>query len=102
LFAFPFANSGGSCNGTAMEVEPKLFRAIMVSSTFTDLEAHRREVIDAILRFGFQPNVMEYSGARSDSDCTWRGCGVRHGSPVAGALFSSAGFADCTATLEPG
>lgn len=51
-----------------MEVEPKLYRAIMVSSTFTDLEAHRREVIDAILRFGFQPNVMEYSGARSDAD----------------------------------
>ena len=40
-----------------MEVEPKLYRAIMVSSTFTDLEAHRREVIDAIHRFGFQPNV---------------------------------------------
>lgn len=36
-----------------MEVEPKLYRAIMVSSTFTDLEAHRREVIDAIHRFGF-------------------------------------------------
>ena len=51
-----------------MEVEPKLYRAIMVSSTFTDLEAHRREVIDAILRFGFQPNVMEYSGARSGAD----------------------------------
>lgn len=51
-----------------MEVEPKLYRAIMVSSTFTDLEAHRREVIDAIARFGFRPNVMEYSGARSDSD----------------------------------
>ncbi|MET1110570.1 MAG: DUF4062 domain-containing protein, partial [Allosphingosinicella sp.] len=51
-----------------MEVEPKLYRAIMVSSTFTDLEAHRREVIDAINRFGFYPNVMEYSGARSDAD----------------------------------
>lgn len=51
-----------------MEVEPKLYRAIMVSSTFTDLEAHRREVIDAIHRFGFHANVMEFSGARSDSD----------------------------------
>jgi tetratricopeptide (TPR) repeat protein len=51
-----------------MEVEPKLYRAIMVSSTFTDLEAHRREVIDAIHRFGFHANVMEYSGARSDAD----------------------------------
>lgn len=51
-----------------MEVEPKLYSAIMVSSTFTDLEAHRREVIDAIHRFGFHANAMEYSGARSDSD----------------------------------
>lgn len=66
--AFRLANAGGSCNGTAMEVEPKLYRAIMVSSTFTDLEAHRREVIEAIHRFGFHANVMEYSGARSDAD----------------------------------
>ena len=51
-----------------MEVEPKLYRAIMVSSTFTDLEAHRREVIDAIHRFGFHANAMEYSGARGDAD----------------------------------
>ena len=51
-----------------MEEEPKLYRAIMVSSTFTDLETHRKEVIEAILRFGFQPVAMEYSGARSDSD----------------------------------
>jgi tetratricopeptide (TPR) repeat protein len=52
----------------AMEEEPKTYRAIMVSSTFTDLEAHRREAIDAILRFGFRPIGMEYSGARSDAD----------------------------------
>src|SRR3954471_22546834 len=51
-----------------MDAEPKVYRAIMVSSTFTDLEAHRREVIDAIHRFGFHANVMEYSGARSDAD----------------------------------
>ncbi|MFL6844503.1 MAG: DUF4062 domain-containing protein [Allosphingosinicella sp.] len=31
------------------------------------MEAHRREVIDAIHRFGFHANVMEYSGAR-DAD----------------------------------
>jgi tetratricopeptide (TPR) repeat protein len=53
-----------------MEEEPKVYRAIMVSSTFTDLEVHRREVIDAIQRFGFYPNVMEFSGARSDADVT--------------------------------
>ncbi|MBO9715175.1 DUF4062 domain-containing protein [Sphingomonas sp.] len=48
--------------------EPKTYRAIMVSSTFTDLEAHRREIIDAIHRFGFRANGMEYSGARTDAD----------------------------------
>jgi tetratricopeptide (TPR) repeat protein len=51
-----------------MEEEPKSFKAIMVSSTFTDLEAHRREIIDAIHRFGFHASVMEYGGARSDAD----------------------------------
>lgn len=51
-----------------MEVEPKSYRAIMVSSTFTDLEAHRREVIDAINRFGFHAVAMEFSGARSGAD----------------------------------
>ncbi len=40
----------------------------MVSSTFADLEAHRRDAIEAIGRFGFFPNVMEHSGARSDAD----------------------------------
>jgi tetratricopeptide (TPR) repeat protein len=54
--------------GAAMEEEPKAYQAIMVSSTFTDLAAHRREVIDAIHRFRFHPSVMEYSGARSDAD----------------------------------
>jgi hypothetical protein len=36
-----------------MQEESKLYRATMASSTFTDLGAHRREVIEAILRFGF-------------------------------------------------
>ncbi|HEY0147750.1 MAG TPA: DUF4062 domain-containing protein [Allosphingosinicella sp.] len=51
-----------------MEETPKLYRAIMVSSTFTDLEEHRAQAIEAISRFGFYPNVMEYSGARSEAD----------------------------------
>ncbi|WP_293991213.1 DUF4062 domain-containing protein [Sphingomonas sp.] len=40
----------------------------MVSSTFTDLEAHRQEVIDAIHGFDFKANVMEDDGARADAD----------------------------------
>ena len=53
----PLTEAGGSCHATAREVEPKLYRAIMVSSTFTDLEAHRREVIDATHRFGSTPGT---------------------------------------------
>lgn len=50
-----------------MDDTPKSFEGIMVSSTFTDLKAHRQEVIDAISRLGFHPVGMEYSGA-SDAD----------------------------------
>jgi hypothetical protein len=48
--------------------EPKLYRGIMVSSTFCDLEDHRRDVIGAIEKLGFRANVMETSGARADKD----------------------------------
>ncbi|UYO49836.1 tetratricopeptide repeat protein [Rhodopseudomonas palustris] len=48
--------------------EPKSYRGIMVSSTFTDLTEHRAKVIDAIERLGFRANVMETSGARADAD----------------------------------
>ena len=46
-----------------MSDAPKSFEGIMVSSTFSDLKAHRQEVIDAISRLGFHPEVMEHSGA---------------------------------------
>jgi hypothetical protein len=35
--------------------EPKQFRAIMLSSTFTDLEEHRRQVREVIGKLGFKP-----------------------------------------------
>ena len=47
---------------------PKTYLGIMVSSTFSDLEEHRREVIEAIEKLGFRANVMETSGARADKD----------------------------------
>ena len=47
---------------------PKAYRGIMVSSTFSDLEEHRREVIGAIEKLGFRANVMEISGARAGKD----------------------------------
>lgn len=40
----------------------------MVSSTFSDLEEHRREVKTTIEGLGFHANVMETSGPRADAD----------------------------------
>jgi hypothetical protein len=40
----------------------------MVSSTFTDLKNHRQKVIDAIGKYGYMPSVMEWNGARADTD----------------------------------
>jgi tetratricopeptide (TPR) repeat protein len=48
--------------------EPKNYRAIMLSSTFTDLREHRQKVIEAIDRLGYMPKVMERSGARARVD----------------------------------
>ena len=47
---------------------PKVYRGIMVSSTFADLEEHRRDLIRAIEMLGFRANVMEISGAQADTD----------------------------------
>jgi hypothetical protein len=48
--------------------EPKNFQAIMLSSTFTDLKEHRQKVIEAINKFDYRANVMEYSGPRADAN----------------------------------
>jgi hypothetical protein len=48
--------------------EPKHYRAIMLSSTFTDLKKHREQTIRAIREFGFKLEIMEHSGARADAD----------------------------------
>jgi hypothetical protein len=40
----------------------------MVSSTFSDLKEHRRDVIEAIEALGFRANVMEASGAQAGTD----------------------------------
>jgi tetratricopeptide (TPR) repeat protein len=42
------------------ESPPRQYRSVMVSSTFTDLEAHRRELIGTILRHDLMPGAMEY------------------------------------------
>jgi hypothetical protein len=38
---------------------------IMVSSTYSDLEAHREAVREALTRFGFFPVVMEYDSSKA-------------------------------------
>lgn len=40
----------------------------MVSSTFTDLEEHRAELIEIIDRYGLKPIVMEHDSAKPDAD----------------------------------
>lgn len=41
---------------------------VMVSSTYTDLTAHREAVYDALLRLGFFPVGMEYDSAKAGRD----------------------------------
>jgi len=48
--------------------KPKDYKAIMVSSTFTDLKEHRQQAIEAIQKLGYMPRVMEYSGAQAEAD----------------------------------
>jgi hypothetical protein len=48
--------------------QPRQFRAIMLSSTFTDLEEHRRQVREAIEKFGFKSEVMESHGAHAEGN----------------------------------
>ena len=48
--------------------EPKNYKAIMLSSTFTDLKEHRQRAIEAINHLGYVPRVMERTGARAGID----------------------------------
>jgi Domain of unknown function (DUF4062) len=48
--------------------EPKNYRAIMLSSTFTDLQEHRQQVRDVILKLGYKPEDMESHGAHAEGD----------------------------------
>jgi hypothetical protein len=48
--------------------QPKDYKAIMLSSTFTDLKEHRQRAIETIYNLGYMPRVMEYSGAQAEAD----------------------------------
>ena len=48
--------------------EPRNYRAIMLSSTFTDLSEYRQRAIEAISKLDYMPKVMEHTGARADDD----------------------------------
>jgi hypothetical protein len=41
---------------------------VMVSSTYSDLTAHREEAINALLRLGFFPVGMEFDAAKAGKD----------------------------------
>ena len=47
---------------------PRYFKGVMVSSTFSDLEAHRAALIKLIYGAEFKPVVMENDSAKSDVD----------------------------------
>ena len=49
-------------------MQPKSYRGVMASSTFTDLKEHRQKLLDAIAKFELRPIGMEYSSARADLD----------------------------------
>ncbi|HVQ08513.1 MAG TPA: DUF4062 domain-containing protein [Allosphingosinicella sp.] len=70
-----------------MADEPKTYQAVMVSSTFTDLAAHRREVMRAIESFDLLPKAMERNGARADGDVVESSLGlVRDASAYVGLI----------------
>ncbi len=48
--------------------QPKDYKAIMLSSTFTDLKEHRARAIQTIEKLRYLPRVMEYSGAQAETD----------------------------------
>jgi hypothetical protein len=48
--------------------EAKDYQAIMLSSSFTDLLAHRQRAIEAISELGYVPRIMEHTGADADAD----------------------------------
>ena len=48
--------------------QPKDYKAIMLSSTFTDLKEHRQRAIEAISKLGYMPKVMEHSGAQAEAN----------------------------------
>lgn len=47
---------------------PRTYLGVMVSSTFTDLEAHREELFRTITSCNLLPKMMEFDGARVDAD----------------------------------
>ncbi len=47
---------------------PRDVPQVMLSSTFTDLQEHRKAIIKAVMEHELHPKVMEYSGARLTGD----------------------------------
>ena len=48
--------------------QPKDYKALMLSSTFTDLQEHRERAIQAIHKLGYMARAMEHSGAQAEAD----------------------------------
>ena len=51
-----------------MDPTPRLYKGVMISSTFADLKEHRAALREAIERQGFKDVVMENDTAKADVD----------------------------------
>jgi hypothetical protein len=52
----------------APSTKPRSIQQAMLSSTFTDLRAHREALIKALNEHDLHPNVMEYDSAKPVGD----------------------------------
>ena len=57
------------CDMLVRRHDLRLYKGVMISSTFTDLKEHRAALSEAIERQGFKDVVMENDTAKADVDC---------------------------------
>ncbi len=81
---------------------PRSYKGVMVSSTFTDLEEHRAELIKIVERRGLKAIPMEYDAALPASDVIDSSLGkVRDGSAYAGIIAKRYGQIPTCAKRNP-
>jgi hypothetical protein len=83
-------------------LEPRTYRGVMVSSTFTDLQEHRAELIKIIERSGLKAIPMEYDSAKPSGTVIDSSLGmVRDGSAYVGIIAKKYGQTPKCAARNP-